>query len=165
MSSSIIYLFTIFIILSGCFKTKSKKEYGMHSISQSEFTYRGQIERSIELKFNVEKNEISEITTLAEIPKNYSGELSYKWSLGTNVKIEKGDLEGKILKLPENKKIKLQIFVKGFNADTARHIRFEIIGLNSARRIFADGIISSNQNNSFESIVKEVEAYKKENQK
>ena len=159
-----IYIFSLFIILSGCFEKKSQSDYGLNSISQSQFTYRGQIERSIELKFNVEKNDVSEIYAVAILPTNYNDELSFKWSLGEGVLLTSGELEGKIIKIPDNKKIKLQILVKGFNTDIVKHIRFEILGLNPKHRVFADGIVSSNQKNSFESIVHEVENYKKENQ-
>lgn len=164
MSGTMIYIFSILILLSGCFEKKSQKDYGLNSVARSEFTYRGQVERSIELKFNVEKNDVSEISAVAMLPSNYNDELSFKWSLGEGVQLASGETAGQIKKIPENKKIKLQILVKGFNSETVRHIRFEILGLNPQHRVFADGIISNQQKNSFESIVKEVENYKKENQ-
>ena len=71
-------------------------------------------------------------------------------------------LENKIDNYQKSKLI-AQIKVKGFTKDHLKHIRFEIFGEKSQRRLFADGIISSQQENSFEEIVKEIENYKKEN--
>lgn len=161
MSSAVIQIFIIALILSGCFNTETKKSDALKSISRSEFSYRGAVERSIDLKFNVKKLKISEITAKIKVPQNYNGRLNYKWIIGSGLQISTGIPEGSI-EITNSKSAELKISVTGFDTEPTKHIRFEIIGEGSKQRIFADGIVSNNQENSFEEIVKEIENYKGE---
>lgn len=156
-----ITLFFVFFLTS-CFEKDNKNSHGLSAIPRTEFSYRGAVDRSIKLKFNVQKSKTSEIVAVAQLPENYNGPIQYKWFLGDGVQLEEGLLENKIDNFQKSKLI-AQIKVKGFTNDRLKHIRFEIFGEKSQRRLFADGIISSQQENSFEEIVKEIENYKKEN--
>jgi hypothetical protein len=160
--SSITLLFPLLFLVSGCFESEAPNRHGLKSISTSEFSYRGAVDRSIELKFYNDKSDVSSISVIAKVPENYSGDLNYKWTLGSDIKISKGELSGAVTS-SQNKKIFLQIFVKNFNSKDIKYVKFEIMGDDSGRRLFADGIVSNNKENSFEEIVKEVETYKKEN--
>lgn len=154
---------TLFFILflTSCFENDNKNSHGLSAVPRTQFSYRGAVDRSIKLKFNVQKSETSEIVAVAQLPENYNGPIQYKWFLGDGVQLEEGLLENKIDNYQKSKLI-VQIKVKGFKKDNLRHVRFEIFGEHSRRRIFADGIVSSQQENSFEEIVKEIENYKKE---
>jgi hypothetical protein len=158
----IILLSSFIFFMSGCFESETRNLHGLKSISTSEFGYRGAVDRSIDLKFDSKKSDISTISVVAKIPESYSGALSYKWTLGSDIKIDQGELSGTV-SAKDNKKIFLRIFVKNFNSKEVKHVKFEITGGDSGRRIFADGIVSNNKENSFEEIVKEIETYKKEN--
>ena len=160
---SIKYIFTFLSLLAlsiftGCFEEKSAEDRGL-SLHKSEFSYKGAVERSISLKLTTEKKSISEIKALVQIPSDYSGSLTYKWMLGEGVKITEGLQTGQVT-VDQQKKISLTIKVSGFNESTKRFIRFEIMSNNPQRRLFADGLVSSDQEDSFEQIVKEVEKYK-----
>jgi hypothetical protein len=147
------------LIFSSC--TQKKDRSGLRFIPRTEFGYRGAIDRTIQLKFNVNQSDVSEVSAVVQAPENYKGTLNFKWSLGDGVQLESGKTDGQI-KI-EKSKIVLQIKVKNFTSEKLKHIRFEISGDHAGRRIFADGIISSQQKNSFEDIVKEIETYKKDN--
>lgn len=165
MSGTIIFISTILLFMSSCFEQDTKSSAGSKSISQSELGYRGNVERSIELKFILKKSNITKITAIAKVPMNYKGTLKYKWTLGSGLTIQSGELTGTIDKIAENKPLVLQIQINGFDEKNIKHVRFEIMGTDSDRPVFADGIVSSDQQNSFEQVVKEIENYKIENQK
>jgi hypothetical protein len=162
MSRALGPLIILILCLTSCFERTTKSSHGLSFIPRTQFSYRGAVDRSIKLKFNVEKSDISEITAMAQLPENYEGDIKFKWFLGEGVLLEEGLLENKIVNLKKSKVV-AQIKVKGFTKEFLRHIRFEIHSDNSKRKIFADGIVSSQQENSFEEIVKEIENYKKEN--
>ncbi len=160
MSRALGFLILVYIfIFSSC--TQKKDRSGLSFIPRTELGYRGAVDRTIQLKFNVEQSDISEVSAVVQTPESYKGILNFKWFLGDGVQLESGQLEGQF----NNKKSKtiLQIKVKNFTSENLKHIRFEISGDQAGRRVFADGIISSQQKNSFEEIVKEIETYKKEN--
>lgn len=159
MSRALGLFFISILIFSSC--TQKKDRSGLSFVPRTEFGYRGAVDRTIQLKFNVEQSDISEVSAVVQAPENYKGLLSFKWSLGDGVQLESGKLDGQIKS--EKSKAILQIKVKNFTSEKLKHIRFEISGDQAGRRIFADGIISSQQKNSFEEIVKEIETYKKEN--
>jgi hypothetical protein len=158
MSKIIGLVFASFLIFSSC--TQRKERTGLSFIPRTEFSYRGAVDRTLQLKFNVEQTDISEVSAVVLAPENYKGSLNYKWFLGDGVQLESGILDGQINS--EKSKAIIQIKVKGFTSEKLKHIRFEISGEQTGRRLFADGIISSQQKNSFEEIVKEIENYKKE---
>ena len=163
--STIKFYFLILILFTfSCTKKSDFEKHGMSKISTSEFGYRGPVSRVIRLKFNVQKDEVTTITALVAIPYKSSVSHNYEWRLGEGVSLEQGSLKGSILFDKENEFQKIKISVKGFNLkNTQRFVKFEIFGENQSRITFADGLVSSDQENSFEEIVKEVENYKKEN--
>lgn len=161
MSTIKIFILPLVFILSGCFEEKSMKEHGMQ-ISHSQFGYRGVVEKSLDLKFEKDFGSTSEITAVVSSGYGYPSELEYNWKLGPGVTLAAGELKGKISGLEKNKKMKLKIKVNGLDANQIRHVGFDIIGLNSTQRVYADGVVSSQVENSFEKIVQEVEQHKNE---
>ena len=156
-------LFTILIILffaTGCKETKQAK-HGLKKIPVSAYTYKGLVEKSIQLKFKSTGTNPTTLTAEIEIPFNYQHPLNYEWKLGDQVKLSSGQIKGEVTNLEQNKKVEISIDVTGFKSDATRFVRFEIIGTNPQRKIYADGIYSSDVSSSFESIVQEVENYKK----
>ncbi len=160
-------LFTIlaisFFIIS-CKENKQAKQ-GLKKIPVSAYTYKGLVEKSIQLKFKSSGTNPTTISAEIEIPYNYQYPLNYEWKLGEQVKLSNGQIKGEVALLQQNKKVEISIDVTGFKSDAVRFIRFEIIGTNPQRKIYADGIYSSDISSSFESIVQEVENYKKYNSK
>ena len=124
----------------------------------------GLVERSIKLKFQTQQDDISVITAIIETEFDYDYPVNYQWRLGEFLQPENvQDLTGQISSLQKNHPVKIKLNVKGFNIDAvARFVRFEAYGTNPKHRIFTDGVVSSQKNNSFESIVQEVELYKKQ---
>ena len=168
MSGPVILILITLFFISGCFDLSAQDSVQNNLKSQiprTEFSYRGLVDRSITVQFNVKKSEISEIIASVQLPENYSETLKFKWTLGQDIEIQSGELHGSIENYEKNKTIVLRILVKGFDSKIKRHLRFEIQGVNQGRPLFADGIISSDKENSFEQVVKEIENYKKENSK
>jgi len=153
-------LFTISLLSIGCFEEKTTENHSLR-LHQSQFGYKGAVDRSIGLKFFVRKNTVSEISARVQIPSDYPGTLTYKWMLGEGVKITEGTQTGQV-NSENQKEISISIKVAGFTTPPQKFVRFEIISDNPQRRLFVDGLVSSDQENSFEQIVKEVEEYKKE---
>ena len=92
------------------------------------------------------------------LPYDYNHPFQYKWKLGPNVKLQKGySLTGSFPSIKKDTPVEITISVDQFQASDARFVRFEVFGTDPNKRIFSDGIISSQQENSFESIVQEVE--------
>lgn len=156
----------LFLILSlslaalSCKKTETYS-HGLKNISVSSYTYKGLVEKSIQLKFKSSGSNPTTITAEVEIPFNYQYPLKYEWKLGEDVTLSQGQLKGEVTSLEQNKKVEISIDVNGFKSDKPRFVRFEIMGTNPKRKIYADGIYSSDVSSSFESIVQEVENYKK----
>ncbi|MFN3453967.1 MAG: hypothetical protein ACK41T_03340 [Pseudobdellovibrio sp.] len=157
-------LFSILLTLSftSCFEGKSKN-HGLTPFSKSQFSYNGVVEKSIQLKFTVTKESSTYITATVQTDYDYEHSLKYDWKLGENVSLLVGEKTGILTGLKKGVPVHIQIQVKGFDADTPRFVRFEVLGLNQERRIYADGVLSSNVQKSFEHTVQEIEAYKKEN--
>lgn len=134
-------------------------------INVSEYSSRGVTDRTILLKLDtsdLSKNKVDVIAQVS-VPFNFNEELRYKWTLGQNVVLKQGVLEGSIGKgLKKDTLEKISIQVQGFNINDRRHIGFEIWGTKNGRRIYADGLISSQKENSFENIVQNVERLKAE---
>lgn len=151
MSSINKFLILLLFLTSACTPQKSVKtlEHGM--------SYMGPVERNINLKLSLNKSSISKLTATVSVPYNYGSTLHYKWKLGPNVVLEQGTLVGTISSLQKNQAVTVAISVKNFNTDENRFVRFEVFGTDPQKRIFSDGIVSSNQPNSFENIVQEVE--------
>lgn len=152
--------------LSSCPEKTDLSKHGMKSIPISEFGYRGPVQRTIDLKFDLDKGSETMIQAVVSVP--YANQIPHRfeWRLGEGVELIQGDLKGTVLFDQSEKKQKIKIIIKGFDEKNIRRfVRFEIFGEQQSRPTFADGIVSSDQENSFEKIVQEVENYKKENSK
>ena len=156
-----IILLALFIsFASGCYDEQPLNKHGLSSIPQTQFTYRGVVDRTINLKFKVEKGGVSKLIAQIETQYDYNFPLNFEWKLGEGVLVSSGSLKGQIASLKKNTAIEIELEVIGFTGDIARFVRFEVIGSNPEKRAFADGIINS-QDKSFEKIVQEIEEYKK----
>ncbi len=129
----------------------------------SEYSAHGIIDRLIDLKIETSNLKSKDAAMKAEImaslslPFNFDDELHYKWTLGQNVILKEGDLEGTVGPgFQKDQVSKIKIIVQGFSAENLRHIGFEVWGKRNDRRLFADGLISSQKENSFEDIVQNV---------
>lgn len=158
-----IILAVLLSLLTGCYDDQSLSQHGLSNIPISQFTYRGVVDRTIQLHFNVDRGEITKITARIETQYDYDFPLNYEWKLGQGVSISSGDLKGQIEKMQKGQPLEIELAVTGFSKEESRFIRFEVLGTNPQKRAFVDGIVSS-QEKSFEKIVQEVEAYKKSNQ-
>jgi hypothetical protein len=150
-------------ILTGCYDDQAENKHGLSSIPLSGFTYRGVVDRSIKLNFQVDKGEVTKITARIETQYDYDFPLNYDWKLGEGVSVINGDLKGQVAHMRKGAPIEIELAVTGFTKDVARFVRFEILGTNPQKRAFVDGVINS-QEKSFEKIVQEIEEYKKSNQ-
>lgn len=158
-----IFLIIIFCFYNfGCFE-KKPANHGMSNIPISQFTYRGVVEKTIKLKFKVVKSNSSTIQAIAETEYDYNHPVKFEWKLGEGLKLSDGNLTGEIAYLRKNTPYTFTIKVNGFESVDPRFIRFEVIGTHESRRIYADGIIASQDEKSFEKIVQEIEEYKKYN--
>jgi len=157
-------LFISFISLCSCPQKTDLSKHGMKAVPTSEFGYRGPVQRTIDLKFDLDKGSETTIQAIVSVPYSNQSPHRFEWRLGEGVELIQGDLKGSVLFEQNNKKQKIKIVVKGFDEKNIRRfVRFEIFGEQQSRPTFADGIVSSDQENSFEKIVQEVENYKKEN--
>ena len=158
------FLILVFAIFSfGCFK-KTAEERGLSLIPVSSFGYRGQVERSLKLKFLSDKGDVSTLTAEIESPFDYDFPVEFTWQLGQDVHLLQGELKGELAHLKKDTPVQLQIKVSNYNdTKTNRFVRFEAIGTNKSKRIFADGVFSAQPEQSFEKLVQEIEAYKKSN--
>lgn len=135
-------------------------------INVSQYSSHGIVDRIINLKIetyqNKQSDSISEVAALVSLPFDYDGELHYKWTLGQNVILKEGPLSGTTIKsFQKDKPEKIYISVEGFTPENLRHIGFEIYGTKNSRRIFADGLISSQTEKSFEKTVQRNSGIKK----
>lgn len=133
---------------------------------QSKFTGKGVVDRVIKLKLNAEKadtnSEKVEISAEFKLAFDFNDQLHYRWKLGQDVILVDGDLNGQVNGLTGNEPKKLTITVTGFSKETNHQIGFEISGIKNGKNIFADGLIASDMENTFENIVQNVEKIKAE---
>lgn len=108
------------------------------------------------------EKEIIPITAQVSMPFDFDGELEYKWLLSENIVLVHGAANGKISQLKANKNYSLKIQVQGFSTVENRQIVLQISGNKNGRRLTADAIISSKMEDTFESIVQNVEKIKME---
>lgn len=171
------FLFLIFIAASfvvlqylPVFFSNEKKHKGFaQPFNVSQYSSRGIVDRVIQLKIetrasaNHEAPEETEVVAFVSLPFNFSGQLQYKWTLGQNVTLVEGSLTGSSSgEFQQDTSQPFKIIVRGYDKTQLRHIGFEIWGDKNGRRIFADGLISSQKENSFEDVVQHVEKMKAE---
>lgn len=158
-----IILFGILMsFLTGCYEDQTKVNHALSTVPLTQYTYRGVVDRTIDLKFKVEKSNVSKLIARLETQYDYNFPLNYEWKLGEGVQTHSGSLKGQIENLKKGSAVEIELAVSGFNSDMARFVRFEVIGSNSEKRAFADGILNS-QDKSFEKIVQEIEEFNKSN--
>lgn len=162
MSRIVITAFLL-LFVSGCYDDQPTNKHGLSNIPLSQFTYRGIVDRSIQLRFDVDKGEVTKIIARIETQYDYNFPLNFEWKLSQGVTLSSGQLKGQIENMKKGQPLEIELAVEGFSKDVPRFVRFEIIGTNPQKRAFVDGIVNS-QEKSFEKIVQEIEEYKKSNQ-
>lgn len=155
-------LASLFLLLTSCYDEQPNNKHGLSKVPLTQFSYRGVVDRTIKLNFKIEKGAVSKLIAHIETDYDYNFPLTYEWKLGEGVQVSSGSLKGQISSMQKNSPLEIELEVTGFSGDIARFARFEVIGSNSQKRAFADGILSS-QDKSFEKIVQEIEEYKKSN--
>jgi hypothetical protein len=131
-------------------------------VNVSQFSSRGVVDRIINLQIDVTRE--NEITSSVSLPFDFDDSLQYKWILGQGVKLIEGSLLGSTEKgFTKGQPVKIKIKVSGFNSQNNHHIGFEVSGLKNNHRIYAEGLISSQFEKSFENTVQNVERLKAEN--
>ncbi len=155
-----LYLSSVLFIF-GCTEKKNTVSRELSPVTNSQFSYMGPVERTIDLKLELNKAKFNHSATLravVSLPYDYNHPLQYQWKLGPHVQLQKSSqLSGTISSIKKDTPVEIMISVDQFQSDETRYVRFEIFGTAPNKRIFSDGIISSHQENSFESIVQEVE--------
>lgn len=128
---------------------------------QSKFTSKGIVDRAIKLKLNADNassnSEKVEISAEFKLAFDFNDQLHFRWKLGPDVRIVDGDLSGQVNGLTGNESKKVTITVTGFSKETNHQVGFEISGIKNGKNIFADGVIASDMENTFENIVQNVE--------
>lgn len=154
----------VFIFLY--FQNKSIRQPPRDQFLQSKFTSKGVVDRVIKLKLNSDKassnSEKVEISAEFKLAFDFSDQLHYRWKLGPYVMLVEGELSGQVNGLTGNVTKKLTITVTGFSKETNHQVGFEISGIKNGKNIFADGLIASDMENTFENIVQNVEKIKAE---
>ena len=150
-----------------CFKNLNKPRVYRAPVSISEFTGYGVIERSIKIKLTEQQKskldqDLVYINVSIELPYDFAGPLEYKWLVGENVSLKSGSLVGQLKNFKASQKQFLQVGVRGFSKIENRHVAFQIAGFKDGRKIFADGIIASLQEQTFENTVQNVEKLRAE---
>ena len=149
------------------FKNANKPRIYRAPVSISEFTGYGVIERSIKIKLTEDRSskldqDLVYIHVSIEVPYDFQGPLEYKWQVGENVSLETGSLQGQLNNFKANQKQFLTVGVRGFSQLENRHVAFQIAGVKNGRKIFADGIIASLKEETFENTVQNVEKLRAE---
>lgn len=142
-------------------------ERSVNSVLTSDFTGYGPVDRIIKIKIKpdqiakIEKQVVTVKTTVT-MPFDYPENLEYKWLLSENVQIKGGNATGTLNNFKANVPQEVEIQVVGFSEIENRQIVFQISGTKNGRRLFADGIITTQKENTFEDIVQNVEKIKAE---
>lgn len=131
----------------------------------SQYSSRGIVDRSINLKITSvhKRNSTTEVVAFVSMPFDFKGKIQYKWTLGQDVHLLEGQLAGDSeadfrRSIPQQ----IRILVSGYGPENLRHIGFEAWADKNGRRLYAEGLISSQKENSFEDIVQHVEKLKAE---
>ena len=144
--------------------SQAKPLQSKKSFLQSEFSGHGVVNRIIRLKLNFEnaKSDSEQVAVTAQIsmPFEYTDKLFFKWKLGENVVLASGQLTGEVNSVLKDEKKTITIFVTGFSKEINHHIGFEVSGIKNGKTIFADALIASDLENTFENTVRQVEKIK-----
>ncbi|MFZ3231778.1 MAG: hypothetical protein WA160_16350 [Pseudobdellovibrio sp.] len=164
-----ILLLSLFAIVGLSFFSfyKSQPSRPLAQVHTSEFSGEGPVDRIIKIKIKDDdvadnNQQTVKIKTQISMPFDYSENLEYQWILTENIQLKKGSLSGVVNNLKANVPQTVEISVAGFSKIENRQIIFRISGSKNGRRIYADGIIASKKENTFENIVQKVEKIKAE---
>ena len=153
---------TVFTFLY--FQNSSKSRLPRGQFLQSKFTGKGVVDRVIQLKLISEEavanSEKVQISAEFMLPFDFDEQLHFRWKLGQDVILIDGALSGQVNGLTKNITKKLTLVVTGFSKETNHQVGFEISGIKNGKNIFADGLIASDLENTFENIVQNVEKIK-----
>lgn len=165
-------IFVILSVSSGSFFSyyffnKTNTQHAFHAVPQSEFSGYGVIDRVIQLKFmeaTASKTETipATIKVAVTLPFDFNQVLHFKWLLTENIKMLSGDVSGDISNFKAGVPREIEIQVTGFSRLENRQVAFQIAGFKEGRKMFADGIVASLKENTFENIVQNVEKIKTE---
>lgn len=151
-------------------RTPIRKSFSPDNILISQFSSLGMRERIINLKIetsNLDQKDAvlkTEVVALVSLPFDFDDQLQYKWTLGQDVSLIEGQLKGSTEKgFLKNEPQRLKISVRGYSKENLRHINLEVWGIQSGRRLYADGVISSQKEESFENTVQQVEKIRAKN--
>ena len=134
---------------------------------QSQFSSKGVVDRVIQLKLNFEtvqsNSEMAEVVAHVQMPFDFKDKLYFKWKLGEGVVLSVGELSGELNGLLKNEPKKIYLKVTGFSQEINHQIGFEIFGIRNNKKIYADALVASNLESTFENTVQNVEKIKAEN--
>ena len=135
-------------------------------VLQSIFTSKGAATRIIQIDLQYDSvkthSEDVEIKAFVSMPFSYSPVLHYKWKLGEGVIVTNGSLTGQITNLVKGEPQLITLNVKGFGLESNHQVGFEVIGSQSAQKLYGDAMIASNLEDTFENTVQNVERLKAE---
>lgn len=131
---------------------------------QSQFSSKGVVDRVIQLKLNFEtvqsNSEMAEVVAHIQMPFDFKDKLYFKWKLGEGVVLSVGELSGELNGLLKNEPKKIYLKVTGFSQEINHQIGFEIFGIRNNKKIYADALVASNLESTFENTVQNVEKIK-----
>jgi hypothetical protein len=161
------FCFLLVFILGGTYFFHSKSqphENFAAGIPISQFSSKGVVDRIIDLKLSfdeVAKNtDKSSIHVKINMPFDFNEKLHYHWKLGQGVALHSGEIDGELDHLFKNETKEISIDVTGFSKEINHHVGFEIYGLKNGHKIYGEGLVASDLENTFESIVQNVEKIK-----
>ncbi len=137
----------------------------------SDFTENGVVDRIIQLKISEDhiaksETESVKINAQVEMPFDFDGPLEFKWILTENIYLQNGASRSGLLKnMKAHQAQTVSIEVFGFSAKENRQVAFQVWGSKNGRKVFADGIIATQKEQTFEHIVQNVERIKAERSK
>lgn len=134
------------------------------NFSRSSISYSGIGQRNLGLKFKLYGSDSRVIVATVKLPENLDlskQKLKFKWQLDENVVLKNYETSGEIIIPADKKSIDIPIEVNNFSQTQSRFIRFEARIEANSHRFFTDGIISSQEQSSFEAFVRGIEDFKK----
>jgi hypothetical protein len=144
--------------------TGKKSSPSVHH-EKSGLSYMGMGERSIQLKLHQDNNLFSnhtEVTAEIDVPAQYTGDIHFKWKIGSDITLVSGETSGIVKANAQNTHFIFKLKVENFKNYKQRFIRFEAVGMTKKNSIYTDGIISSTLDSSFEDTVQKVEKFNAE---
>lgn len=134
---------------------------------QSQFTSKGIINRTLQLQLKFKtvdlNSEPTKIEAAVSLPFDFNEKLYFKWKLGEGVVALENKISGELNGILKNEIKNISLSVTGFGKETNHQIGFEIYGVKNGKKIYADAVVSSNIEQTFENIVQNVEKIKKQN--